>query len=82
MNLEKGLKRLTIILSVLAGPFWLLYQFATHGGISYYDLFRYEFLIVLFVHEVTGFIVVWIIYWSACWIVIGFRDEKTKGEKK
>ena len=82
MNLEKGLKRLTIILSVLAGPFWLLYQIATRGGISYYELLRYEFLIVLLVHEVTGFIVVWIIYWSAFWIVKGFRDEKAKDENK
>ncbi|NIP27754.1 MAG: hypothetical protein GWN67_25070 [Phycisphaerae bacterium] len=82
MNLEKGLKRLTIILSVLAGPLWLLYQLATHGGISYYDLFRYEFLIVLFVHEVIGFIVVWIIYLSTCWIVKGFQDEEAKDEKK
>ena len=81
MNVEKGLKRLTIILSVLAGPFWLLYQLATHGGLSS-ELFRYEFLIVLLVHEVTGFIVVWIIYWSTCWIVKGFRDEKAKDEKR
>jgi hypothetical protein len=82
MNLEKGIKRLTIILSVLAGPFWLLYQLATRGGLSYYELFSYEFLIVLLVYEVTGCIVVWIIYWSTCWIVKGFRDDEAKEEKK
>ena len=81
MNLEKGLKRLTIVLSVLAGPFWLLYQLATRGGLSY-ELFRYEFLIVLLVYEVTGFIAVWIIYWSTCWIVKGFRDDEPKDEQK
>ena len=81
MNPEKGFKRLTIVLSLLAGPFLLLYHLlATYGNLSY-ELFRYEFLIVLLVYEVIGFVAVWVIYWSTCWIVKGFRDDEPKDEK-
>lgn len=78
MNLEKGLKRLTIVLSLLAGPFWIFY----HSGRLRSEMLSYEFLIVVLAYEVVGFVAVWIIYWSACWVVNGFRNDTPKDKQK
>ena len=78
MNLEKGFKRLTIIVSVLAGPLWVLIHCDSIGP----WLLSYEFLIVVLSYEVRGFVAVWIIYWSARWVVKGFREDEPKDEKQ
>ena len=78
MNLEKGFKRLTIILSVLAGPLWILINCDSIG----LWMLSYEFLIVVLSYEVRGFVAVWIIYWAARWVAKGFREEEPKGEKQ
>jgi hypothetical protein len=77
MNLEKGLKRLTIVLSLLAGPFCFFYQLGRLTS----ELLRYEFLIIVLAYEVVGFVAVWIIYWSAFWVIKGFRDDTPKNEQ-
>ncbi len=87
MNRKKGFKRLTLVLSLLLGPFVFLYigRPFLHICIATYDWpepFHYYFFLFLLIFELIGFVVVWIIYWVICWIVKGFHDDKPKDEQK
>jgi hypothetical protein len=78
MNLEKGFKRLTVVVSILAGPLWV---FINSDRIGIWML-SYDFLIAVLSYEVRGFVSVWIIYLSARWVVKGFREDEPKDEKQ
>jgi len=71
MNLKKGFKRLTLVLSLLSGPF-VLFCFCIY--FNEWPGHTSELLFGLLLFEVIGFVVVWIIYW----IVKGFPDNKKK----
>ncbi|MHC4633018.1 MAG: hypothetical protein ACYS9C_17370 [Planctomycetota bacterium] len=72
MNCKRGFKRLTLVLSFLAGPFMFLLFCREEGALDSF--------VVLLILEVIGFAAVWIIYWATCWIVTGFLDDKQKDQ--
>jgi len=76
VNWKRGFKRLTLVLSFLAGPFVFL-LFCIEGGETGGAL---DSFIVLLIFEVIGFVALWIIYWVTCWIVTGFLDDKQKDQ--
>jgi hypothetical protein len=75
MNLAKGFKRLTLVLSVLAGPLVFLHICIGQPGL--YEDFSQK-LIVLSIFEVIGFVIAWIIYFIALFVVKGFRGENKR----
>lgn len=77
MNLEKGLKRLILVLSFLAGPLVLLFYLLVTEIVVQSPGY---FVLLLLILEVIGFIAVWIIYWVTRWIIKGFRDENKSSE--
>lgn len=71
MNLAKGFKRLTLVVSLLIGPLVFL-LFCTAPG--HYEDFSQK-LIVLSIFEIIGFVIVWSIYLIALFVVKGFHHE-------
>ena len=70
MNRKKGFKILTLVLSLLLGPFVFCCL-----AIYYNDWPHTSALLLAYLFfEAIGFVVVWIIYW----IVKGFLDNKKK----
>lgn len=79
MSLEKGFQRLTLILSLVAGPLVFFYLLVVENS---FDLEFDEFFFVLLAFEINGCFAVWIIYLVVRWIVKGFREDKQKDEQK
>lgn len=83
MNLRKGFRRITILLSVLVfiGCFGIA-GYAELGGdipdnvpdiLLHFDPIYFP---RLFFVGTIGVACVWICYWLVCWIVMGFKEEK------
>jgi hypothetical protein len=77
MNLERGFKRLTCVLSCL-GPL----IFIALGAIEvmgYYGDKRleafYDDILPVVIFSVISFALVWSIYWALRWIIIGFKEN-------
>lgn len=66
MNLHKGLKRLTLVLSVLSGPIFIIYLLAIGEMPSDFWVFIFAGLFVC----VCVFLAVWAIYGIARWVIV------------
>ena len=76
MDLEKGLKRLTLALSVLAVTCVGIYLVATNEAVAII-----VFLIVFIFLEVISAFIVRNIYRAIRWVVKRFRTDKPKDEE-
>lgn len=72
MNWKRGLKRFTLVLSLLAGPIVFCLGCITWGLPSNFI----KCVIVFLVFEVLGFVAIWTIYLIVAFIVEGFCDYK------
>jgi hypothetical protein len=75
LGLEKGLKRL--ILPLLVCPFVFFLICKETGGPDWLT----DFLAVLLIFEIFGFIVVWTVYLVTHLIVKGFSGNKPEDQK-
>lgn len=86
MNLHKGLKRLTLVLSVLSGPIFTIYLLATGSEPAGFE----DFIIGVLLFCVGGFLTVWAIYGISRWVIVpavrwvvkGFHDSNNVEQKK
>jgi hypothetical protein len=76
LNLEKGLKRLTLVLSILAVTCVVIYLVAT---IEFVAIF--VFLLFFLFHEVFSYYAVRYIFGFIRWVFKRFYNEKSKDEK-
>ena len=77
MRWDKGIKRLTLVLSIIVGPL-VFYSICIYTGDWPWSEFHYQILLSF---ELTGFISVWIIYFVMRWIIKGFCVDKTNDAK-
>ena len=83
MNWDRGFKRLTFLLSIVAASFWpicAILDIPDEGG-TIADLLEFEVLIIFISLSVGPFIIVWLIYYLLRWLVLGFKSEKKGCEK-
>lgn len=66
MNLHKGLKRLTLVLSVSSGPIFTIYLLAI--GNEPVDFGDFIYGVLFFCGG--GFLTVWAIYGMALWVIV------------
>jgi hypothetical protein len=76
LDLEKGLKRLTLVLSILAGTCVVIYLAATIEIIAII-----VFLLVFLFHEVISYYAVRYVFGFIRWVFKRFYTDKSKDEK-
>jgi hypothetical protein len=69
MDLSRGFKRLTLVLSFLAGPLVLFYLLVTDSS---FNSIPFD---VLLIYEISGFFIVWIIYLVVLFVIKGFQGK-------
>ncbi|RWB69749.1 hypothetical protein [Mesorhizobium sp.] len=74
MNLREGYRRLSVVIGIIAGPAWFLYQFLFDPS-SWRGA---DFLVVLLLASVISF-VTWVFLWATAkaltWVLEGLRSE-------